>query len=257
MISSSSSPCALWHEERVLTFWSVKMQQRGRGTVSCLLAGRSLWGRAWAGCRRPLWATSGASDTERTGRPGCRGKSPWWSTKAGRFRLWKLNKHNLFQMQFFKFPFRCDSEAEHSPETTEHAGYHHIQDYKLVAFHLLLWESEASFCQGLKTMGTHQKQNVVLTPDSRIHEGSAAATQCAAHQLGASQDFETEPLQEGLTGNITLTSLDAQSSKHTHIRREAAFRYYAPRIWNKLPENRISAPNLTSFKPFCLPLPFI
>lgn len=47
----------------------------------------------------------------------------------------------------------------------------------------------------------------------RIHERCAAAIQCAVQQFYGSQHFEAEPLQEGLTGNVTFTSLDAHSSK--------------------------------------------
>lgn len=54
------------------------------------------------------------------------------------------------------------------------------------------------------------------TTFKRIRESSAATTHCAAHQLAGSQHFETEPLQHGLTGDVTLPSLDAQFPKHTH-----------------------------------------
>ncbi len=56
----------------------------------------------------------------------------------------------------------------------------------------------------------------IAPPLERIREGSAAATEGAAHQLGGSEHFETEPLQHGLTGDVTLTGLDAQSSRQTH-----------------------------------------
>lgn len=54
---------------------------------------------------------------------------------AGRFQ--PLKKH----IQAFECPFQIDS-----PEATDHAGYHHIQDNKLLQFHLLLRQPETNIC---------------------------------------------------------------------------------------------------------------
>lgn len=47
-------------------------------------------------------------------------------------------------------------------------------------------------------------------PNARIRESSAATTQSAAHQVAGPKHPETEPLQKGLTGNVTLSGTGAQ-----------------------------------------------
>lgn len=74
----------------------------------------------------------------------------------GRSIYTAATKHNKNQPSHFKCRFefgiffaflsrfRCDSDEDHSPETTEHAGYHHVQDNKLLPVNLLLGESETN-----------------------------------------------------------------------------------------------------------------
>lgn len=56
---------------------------------------------------------------------------------GGAGRLQPLKEH----IQAFECPFQT-----HSPQATGHAGYHHIQDNKLLQLHLLLGQPEINIC---------------------------------------------------------------------------------------------------------------
>lgn len=55
-------------------------------------------------------------------------------------------------------------------------------------------------------------RSLQMSIQKRIQKSSAAAVKSALHELSRSQHFETQPLQHGLTRNITLPGLDTNTS---------------------------------------------
>lgn len=90
-------------------------------------------GMGWA------WATSSRNS-----------RSCWYrvdrlTRRARKITLMQQKRGSLYT-HAHRTGFRSDRNNKHSPKTTEHAGYHQIQDNKLLPFHLLLCESGTKSC---------------------------------------------------------------------------------------------------------------